>query len=44
VKAARANRTIWTGINMLKGVVTDEAVAKVFKLKYAPLDTVLPRK
>lgn len=44
VKAARANRTIWTGINMLKGVVTDEAVSKAFKLKYTPLESVLPKR
>ena len=44
VKAARANRTIWTGINIMKGVVTDEAVAKAFKLKYTPLESVLPKR
>lgn len=44
VKAARADRTIWTGINILKGAVTDEAVARAFKLKYTPLEKVLPKK
>ncbi len=43
-KAARADRTIWTGINMLRGTVNDEAVAKAFKLKYTPLESVLPKR
>jgi alanine dehydrogenase len=44
VKAARTNRTIWTGINMLNGKVTDEAVAKAVRQKYTPLEKVLPKK
>jgi alanine dehydrogenase len=44
VKAARTNRTIWTGINMLNGKVTDEAVAKATNLKYTPLEHVIPKK
>lgn len=44
VKAARSDRTVWTGINMLKGHVTDEAVARAFRLKYTPLEQVLPKR
>jgi alanine dehydrogenase len=44
VKAAKADKTVWTGINMLKGKVTDAAVAKAFKLKYTPLESVLPKR
>jgi len=32
------------GINMLKGKVTDAAVAKAFKLRYTPLEEVLPKR
>ena len=43
-KSARADRTIWTGINMLRGTVNDEAVARAFKLRYTPLEQVLPKR
>ncbi|HER44484.1 MAG TPA: alanine dehydrogenase [Candidatus Eisenbacteria bacterium] len=43
VKAARGNRTIWTGVNVLKGKVTDAAVARAFRMKYTPLETVISR-
>jgi alanine dehydrogenase len=40
MKAAKENRTIWTGINMLRGKVTDKAVAQAFRVKYTPLGDV----
>ena len=43
VKAARENRTIWTGINVLNGKVTDAAVARAFRMKYTPLETLISR-
>jgi alanine dehydrogenase len=44
VKAAKGDPTIWMGINMLKGKVTDAAVAKAWKMKYTPLVDVLPKR
>ena len=43
VDAARENRTIWTGINVLKGKVTDAAVARAFRIKYTPLESLISR-
>ena len=43
VKAARENRTIWTGINVLNGKVTDAAVARAFRMKYTPLEKLISR-
>jgi len=43
VTAARENRTIWTGVNVLKGKVTDAAVARAFRMKYTPLETLISR-
>jgi alanine dehydrogenase len=43
VKAARQNRTIWTGVNVLKGKVTDAAVARAFRMKYTPLEKLISR-
>ena len=43
IKAARENRTIWTGVNVLKGKVTDAAVARAFRMKYVPLETLISR-
>ncbi len=43
VKAASQNRTIWTGVNVLKGKVTDAAVARAFRMKYTPLETLISR-
>jgi len=43
VKAARENRTIWTGVNVIKGKVTDAAVARAFRMKYTPLETLVSR-
>jgi alanine dehydrogenase len=40
-KAAMEDGALWTGVNMLRGHVTDEAVAKAFKMKYTPLEEVL---
>jgi alanine dehydrogenase len=39
--AALESGTIWTGINMLKGKITDQAVAQAFRLKYTPLEEIL---
>jgi alanine dehydrogenase len=41
VKAAKNDPTIWTGVNMLRGEVTDAAVARAFRMKYTPLEEVL---
>jgi alanine dehydrogenase len=41
LKAAKANPTIWTGINMLHGHVTDKAVARAFRMKYTPLEKMI---
>ena len=41
VRAAKGNNTIWTGVNTLRGVITDKEVAKAFKMKYTPLEDVL---
>ncbi len=43
VKASRENRTIWTGVNVLHGKVTDAAVARAFRMKYVPLETLISR-
>lgn len=40
-KAATDDGALWTGINMLRGCVTDAAVAKAFRMKYTPLEDVL---
>jgi alanine dehydrogenase len=40
-KAAKGNRIIWTGVNMLNGKITDKAVATAFKKKYTPLEDLL---
>ena len=41
VKASKESRTIWTGVNMLRGKVTDKAVAQAFRMKYTPLGDVI---
>jgi alanine dehydrogenase len=43
LEAARRSKAIWTGINMLKGKVTDAAVARAFHMKYTPLETLISR-
>jgi alanine dehydrogenase len=43
VKAVRQDKTIWTGVNVLKGKVTDAAVARAFRMKYIPLETLISR-
>lgn len=43
LKAARDNRAIWTGVNMLGGKVTDAAVARAFRMKYTPLESLISR-
>lgn len=40
-EAALDNDTIWTGINIIDGKITDHAVAKSFRMKYTPLEEVL---
>jgi alanine dehydrogenase len=40
-KAAKENRTIRTGVNMLRGKVTDKAVAQAFRMKFTPLDELI---
>jgi alanine dehydrogenase len=40
-KAAKSDPTIWTGVNMLRGAITDAAVAKAFRTKYTPLEDVI---
>ncbi len=42
VNAALDNDTIWTGINILDGKITDEAVARSFRMKYVPLENLIP--
>ncbi len=42
-KAARKSKAIWTGINMLEGKLTDAAVARAFRMKYTPLETMIKR-
>jgi alanine dehydrogenase len=37
-EAAKDDWTVWTGVNMLAGKITDEAVAKAFNRKYTPLE------
>jgi alanine dehydrogenase len=44
VKAAQESKAIWTGINILDGKVTDAAVAKAFRMKYTPLEELIPRR
>ncbi|HSG27779.1 MAG TPA: hypothetical protein VLA34_04805, partial [Candidatus Krumholzibacterium sp.] len=39
--AALDNETIWTGINVIDGKITDQAVAEAFRMKYVPLEDVL---
>ncbi len=41
VKAAKQSKAIWTGINVLRGEITDAAVAKAFRMKYVPLEKVI---
>ena len=41
VKAAKGSKAIWTGINVLGKKVTDQAVAKAFRMKYVPLETLI---
>ncbi len=40
-KAAKGNNTIWTGVNMLRGEVTDAAVAHAFRIKYTALEEII---
>jgi alanine dehydrogenase len=39
--AARDSWAVWTGVNMLQGRITDEAVAKAFRRKYTPLEDII---
>lgn len=39
--AAVEDETIWTGINIIEGKITDPAVAKTFRMKYTPLEDVV---
>ena len=41
VKAAKGNPTIWTGVNTLRGQVTDAAVAHAFRMKYTALEDII---
>ncbi|MBU8922451.1 MAG: alanine dehydrogenase [Bacteroidales bacterium] len=41
VTAALENETIWTGINIIDGKITDPAVAQAFRMKYTPLEDVI---
>ena len=41
VKSAKADPTIWTGVNTLRGKVTDAAVARAFRMKYTALEDIL---
>lgn len=41
VRAAKENRAVWTGINILEGKVTHAAVAKAFRMRYTPLEELL---
>jgi alanine dehydrogenase len=41
VKAAKGNPTIWTGVNTLRGQVTDAAVARAFRMKYTALEDII---
>jgi alanine dehydrogenase len=43
VAAAKKSQAIWTGINMLEGKLTDAAVARAFRMKYTPLETMIKR-
>ncbi len=43
VKAARKSKVVWTGINTLEGKLTDDAVARAFRMKYTPLETMIRR-
>ncbi|MBN1885482.1 MAG: alanine dehydrogenase [Candidatus Krumholzibacteriota bacterium] len=40
-EAAKKNPAIWTGVNILDGQVTDPAVARAFRMKYVPLDSLI---
>ncbi len=40
-KAAIENETIWTGINIIEGKITDPAVAQAFRMKYTPLEDII---
>jgi len=40
-KASKNDPTIWTGVNMLRGYVTDAAVARAFRLKYTALEDII---
>lgn len=39
--AAMENETIWTGVSTVDGKMTDQTVAKTFRMKYTPLEDVL---
>ncbi|MBD3178595.1 MAG: alanine dehydrogenase [Candidatus Latescibacteria bacterium] len=40
-EAAKEDWTVWTGVNMLEGKITDEAVATAFRRKYTPLEEII---
>ncbi|MBN2070109.1 MAG: alanine dehydrogenase [Candidatus Krumholzibacteriota bacterium] len=40
-RAAVENETIWTGINIIEGKITDPAVAQAFRMKYTPLEDII---
>ncbi|MCK4538189.1 MAG: alanine dehydrogenase [Candidatus Krumholzibacteria bacterium] len=41
ITAALENETVWTGINIIDGKITDPAVAQAFRMKYTPLEDVI---
>ncbi|OQX83415.1 MAG: alanine dehydrogenase [Candidatus Latescibacteria bacterium 4484_7] len=41
VEAAKTSKAVWSGVNILKGKVTDKAVAKAFRMKYTPLEELI---
>ncbi|MFO7915754.1 MAG: alanine dehydrogenase [Candidatus Krumholzibacteriales bacterium] len=40
-EAARESWAVWTGVNMLAGSITDEAVAMAFRRKFTPLEDII---
>ena len=40
-EAAKGSWTVWTGVNMLAGSITDEAVARAFRRKFTPLEDII---
>lgn len=40
-EAAKDSWAVWTGVNMLAGSITDEAVARAFRRKFTPLEDII---